>query len=273
MLEETIQQAVTETQDTDSATDIDFGDLFTESTPEEATEASKSVSEPQEAAEESTPATVDEQKVVEADVKPNAEQTIKVKYNGKEQEIPISEAITLTQKGMNYEHVKSELDALKNAKEFSIIDKYAKANNMSREDYVAFAEKQAEQMELQQYQSAGMSEEQAKQAVERDKQAQVAIEKLALYEAKEAETAKWQKFFTEHPDVDSKAIPAEVAEQMKDPKCNPSEVYNAYENKILKEKIKSLEQTQKVKEKTVGSVIGDAPTDTKSDPFLDGLFG
>ena len=140
-LEETIQQAVTETRTPILQQILIFGDLFTESTPEEATEASKSVSEPQEVAKENTPAPVEEQKVVEADVKPNAEQTIKVKYNGKEQEIPISEAITLTQKGMNYEHVKSELDALKNAKEFSIIDKFAKANNMSREDYVAFAGK------------------------------------------------------------------------------------------------------------------------------------
>lgn len=37
----------------------------------------------------------------------------KVKYNGEEKEIPVSELVTFAQKGMNYDHVKDELEKLR----------------------------------------------------------------------------------------------------------------------------------------------------------------
>ena len=41
----------------------------------------------------------------EAPAEPEAEPVFKIKYNGQEQELPVSQLVTLAQKGMNYDHV------------------------------------------------------------------------------------------------------------------------------------------------------------------------
>lgn len=46
--------------------------------------------------------------------------SLKVKYNGAEQELTREEAVAFAQKGMNYDHIKEQLDQLKNAPENDI---------------------------------------------------------------------------------------------------------------------------------------------------------
>ena len=61
------------------------------------------------------------------------EDFLKIKYNGAEKSLTREEAIELAQKGMNYDKVLGERDNLT-----GIIDQYAKASNMTREQFIDF---------------------------------------------------------------------------------------------------------------------------------------
>ena len=63
-------------------------------------------------------------------------ETIPVKYNGERKDIPISEAITLAQKGMNYDKMLA-----RQARESEAIGRLAERAGLSREEYLAMLER------------------------------------------------------------------------------------------------------------------------------------
>lgn len=68
------------------------------------------------------------------------EPTLTVKYHGKEQQIPMTEARTLAQKGMVFDDVSKKLDAALPA--FELMGRYAQAAGVSVEEYVDKARSQ-----------------------------------------------------------------------------------------------------------------------------------
>ena len=62
-----------------------------------------------------------------------------------------------------------------------------------------------------------------------------------------------QRFIKEYPDVKATDVPPEVWKDYREHRADLLECYQLYENKKLKDEIKSLKQNQKNKERSTGS--------------------
>ena len=67
---------------------------------------------------------------------PSAAPTVTLTYLGRQREVPLDEAVTLAQKGLNYDHVCQERDRLRDAPENTVLDYFAQKGGMSREEYL-----------------------------------------------------------------------------------------------------------------------------------------
>jgi len=222
-------------------------------------------------------------------------EVVKAVYNGKE--IPIDkqavdatakalgitpqEYINTLQKGMNYDHIAQEKEALKNSKEFQVLDYFAKQNNMDRQQYVEYLEEQKEQVLIEQEKDQLLQkypdtqpellEEIAKiNATNKLRDAEIK-EKQQADEAQQAITRDWVELFTNYPDMKPEELPSEVSE-MVNTGLTPMMAMLKYENGQLKQQITNVKVTQKNKDKAIGTVKSDAATQ-KVDPFLSGFLG
>lgn len=222
-------------------------------------------------------------------------EVIKAVYNGKE--IPIDkqaveatanalgitpqEYINTLQKGMNYDHIAQEKEALKNSKEFQVLDYFAKQNNMDRQQYVEYLNEQKEQVLIEQEKDQLLQkypdtqpellEEIAKiNATNKLREAEIK-EKQQADEAQQAITQQWVELFTNYPDMKPEELPSEVSE-MVNTGLTPMMAMLKYENSQLKQQITNVKVTQKNKDKAIGTVKSDAATQ-KVDDFLSGFLG
>ncbi|AEY66606.1 hypothetical protein [Clostridium sp. BNL1100] len=206
-------------------------------------------------------------------------ETIKVKFNKEEMDIPIDEATQYIQKGMNYDKILSQKEALEKSKEFEILDYYAQMYGMTRQEYTDYLfrnkEEQALKNEMNDVKSKSpeisdeLAEEIALMKIERNKR-ELEEKKRAEEQKKQDETNKmYSDFMAEYPDIKSEAIPQEVWDKV----CQGQTLLSAYsrwENQQLKAKLQAKEQNEKTKKKSTGSVVGDANIDYKDD-FLAGF--
>jgi hypothetical protein len=261
----------------------DGSDMFIDAEP--TSEAETDVEQPeQEKADPVQP----EQKEAPAEKGPT---TLKIKYNGEERDITLEEAVTLAQKGMNYDKVAGERDSLKNSKEKQILEKFAKASGVKVDDYIKYLEDnlhnsavQAESDKIKaEYPDAPekfikeLAEKrigERKAAQEREETTQKQLEADA---AKKKEMEPWLAFAARYPDR-TELTPEEV--KLVQAGRTPIEARLEYEKAQrekevaeLKLKLETQDKNKKNKEKAVGpvsSTAGDSPVD---DPFLRGFNG
>ncbi len=229
-------------------------------------------SEPQETSEQD--ASAGEQKETKPIVEPATEPKYKVKYNGTEMELPVSELITHAQKGMNYDHVLQERDALRNAPELQMLDRYAKASGMTRQQYVEYLDKQMQESEVQQQIASGVPEGVARRLTELERAESMRKEKETAMEAQAQERARYEAFIRAYPEV--KEFPEEVAQAIVSGE-EPLSAYRAYENRRLLTEIEALKSQLQAKEKNENNKKKDfggadsEGSDEGQDAFLAGL--
>lgn len=122
--------------------------------------------------------------------------------------------------------------------------------------------------------NSGMSEESATAVVEaQTRQAQLESE-LAELRERDQNAAAWGKVLTEFPEITTPGfkMPEEVLKSVSEGET-PVHAYREYELKRLREQVNSTKQNAEMKAKSIGGLKSAAPSKTKSDPFLDGLFG
>ena len=164
--------------------------------------------------------------------------SLKIKYNGKEQMLSKDKAVELAQKGMNYDHIKEQLDALKAQQ----------------------GEAPAPDSETAYFQNQGIA-----QRID-DLQVQ-----MNLLKAKEAAQAKWNEFQAQHPEFrDYRSLPQEVRTEVSLGK-DLDMAYALYENKQLKQKLAALEKDESNKASTAGSLKSTGTADA-ADDFLRGFL-
>lgn len=208
------------------------------------------------------------------------EASIRVKFNGEEKDITLSEARTLAQKGMNYDHVVSERDRNKSA--FDFLAEQAKSKGMTVEDYIAGERKNAEdqrillKMEELRERDDDASDETLRSLAKLELAEEEAKKKREEAEASETEKNNeiegWNKLFKAHPELIEKdgqtkindAVFALVREGH-----TPTEAYYMTRIKELEEQNKIAESEEKAKNKSIGSLRGDQATE--EDAFLEGF--
>lgn len=199
-----------------------------------------------------------------------------VKYNGKEQKVGKDEIPTLVQKGLNYDHIQSELDSMRQGNMYKVLKKAADKEGMSVEQYAKYvldredadtltAEEAAVRKEFPNIPNNIVKELAEARASKKQHNAKAD-------ESSEAEKA-WAEALKEYPDMTRDSIPQEVLEAVA---AGKSPLLALKDNEISQLKAASKktaieEKNFKNKEKSTGSMNG-----TRSDgddQFLQGLFG
>lgn len=206
--------------------------------------------------------------------------SIKVKYNGAEVEVGEADIPTFVQKGMNYDHIKEELDRYRGRdKDLATLDEIAKANNMTAGEYLAKIGETLREAKISELMEDGTPREKAVELLDlRSKMTNASINKQAADTAAERKAA-FVKFFKENPSVSS--LPNEVLQEVINGK-DISEAWNAHQKDIkLKEaqaeidKLKRQAEISAQNEKNKASATPSVETKKQDDvdAFLSGLFG
>ena len=191
------------------------------------------------------------------------------------------EMVTLAQKGLDYDRIREKYDEAKPVME--LFGRFARQNNKTIQEYTAYLRTQA-------MKASGMSEAEAKRAVElEDREAAVAAKEEAEAEKQAASQRKADADARRNADIQEfqRAFP----EAAKDPKSIPQEVwadvrggmslvtaYAKYQVKAANARAEeaqhnaaAAQQNRKNAERSAGSMKS-AGADTKSkDPFLEGF--
>ncbi len=260
--------------DNEDIIELDEADF--QDTPVEEFEDSKPVEEHTEEPKVETPVQTDEQKLLEV-------LKSKVKYNGAPVDIPtIDDVVATYQKGLNYDNLKAKSEKSDNAV-LDYINTKAKSMNMTPEQYIEKVKSyEAEQIKakneraIEEMTANGVPEDIAREIIEtRALRESLQREKAELEEQKKlAENEKqkdkeFQDFLKAYPGIEVDKIPQEVFENAKN--SNLLSAYAQYENKLLKEQLKQMEQNQKNASTSVVSPVGNTGGEESKDAFLMGF--
>lgn len=212
---------------------------------------------------------------------------IKVKYNGSEVEYDTNsqreEIATLIQKGMNYDHVLTERDSLKNSEEMAFLEEMAKKNGF--ENRKAFIEKvKADAIELEvnhraeQLKAEGMSEQHALYTARLEQQTK-RIEPPKAQVPAQAEpieklTQGFKELIDEYPEVRNlksiNDLPPEVLSMIEAGK-QPLFAYQKFLLDQTKSEAEKLKQFQNNQQRDLGT-LKTGKGENSEDSFLSGLF-
>lgn len=197
---------------------------------------------------------------------PEEEPAYTIKYNGQEMELPVSQLVTLAQKGMNYDHVYGELSRIKSSPELAVLERFAQQSGMSREEYVRYLESEFENQQIQSQVQQGMSEPAARRmlALEAKERQRQALEQQER--AKEEKTAQYLALANAYPGL--KELPAQVVQAIRNGEP-PLAAYRAYENAQLRQELEAVKTNTRNQSKAMGSMSDSAATPPVSD-FLSG---
>ena len=286
MFDEVMQETTAEVE---SETSFDYDNLFEldeedseEETVEETTEAEETEEEP----------TEDEEETEEpAEETTEEEETVDFKYFGQTSKLnkaaiekigfgmgkSADEVVSLLQKGTNYE----------NSPLHKLIDKYAEANGMNREEYVNFLEGNLPNLAENIQKNKILAEHPEWDEEKVDLAVQLKLSKMNSAKAEKEEKAKkdaefeaqkpYLEFLAKYPDV--KEFPEEVTKQI-EKGISPIVAYESYlQEKAYAEKMAELdkkiakeERKQKNKATTTGS-LKENDGENETDWFSAGLFG
>lgn len=206
------------------------------------------------------------------------DQKFTLKHLDEVREVDRDEVVALAQKGMDYDRIRTERDALKASEaELEEYRTFLKriAGDQSIEDLidstlakldVADAEAKGEELdEVEQFKKLRI--ERVKREAKNPKPAPEAPKSPEDLE-KERLSKSIQRFIKAYPDVKATDVPPEVWKDYRDGRADLVECWELHENKKLKEEIKALKQNQKNKERSTGSKKS---TGKKAvDPWFDG---
>lgn len=208
-----------------------------------------------------------------------------IKYNGENVTVAsIDDLINTYQKGLNYDKVKAKAEAEENEVTTYVKEK-AEALGITPSEYIKRVrdyekkkEEEALQEDIQGMVNKGVDPETAKRVAETAaarkewEKEKAELQKLrAEEEQKRKENEEYEEFIKAHPDIKPGDIPEEVFKESKE--IGLTAAYNQYENKLLKEKIKQLEQMQSnASSSPVGLTTDGSSTSQESkDAFLEGF--
>lgn len=199
-----------------------------------------------------------------------------VKYNGKDTKVAKDKIPELVQKGMNYDHIKAELDGMRSGNEYKVLKKMADKEGMSTSQYAKFVldKEDADTLSAAEAEVRRENPNLPSNIIKELAEARAAKKQnLAKAEETSAADKAWAEALKEYPDMTKDTIPQSVLEAVAAGK-SPLLALKDYEISQLKEaKQKNAveERNLKNKEKSTGSLNG--RRSDGDDQFLQGLFG
>ena len=220
-------------------------------------------------------------------------ETFTLKYKGQEEQYTREQLMELAQKGRDYDGLREDRDRLRDHHPaLELIDRYAARNNMTREQYLEFAQRRADEDEaapvVRQLMEAGTPEAVARELAlrrlqetrgqaRRQQEQQAAQTREEQQRNAEAEKQAGYRALVDYANqngIDLSKLPQEVLRDI-NAGMKPLEAYLRYENASLRLERSQREQNEKNKDKNPGRVNDKAPAAVK-DPFddaFDEVFG
>ena len=224
---------------------------------------------------------------------PAGAETFTLKYKGQEEQYTREQLMELAQKGRDYDGLREDRDRLRDHHPaLELIDRYAARNNMTREQYLEFAQRRADEDEaapvVRQLMEAGTPEAVARELAlrrlqetrgqaRRQQELQAAQTREEQQRNAEAEKQAGYRALVDYANqngIDLSKLPQEVLRDI-NAGMKPLEAYLRYENASLRLERSQREQNEKNKDKNPGRVNDKAPAAVK-DPFddaFDEVFG
>jgi hypothetical protein len=209
------------------------------------------------------------------------EQLLKLKYNGEEKEIPLSEATILAQKGMNYDKVQTQLQELQNDPGRQFLQSLAKENGFDNiNDFITDFKAMQEQSRIDDLIQQNVPEQYAREMIENQK---FRVQFQQQQEQKQREEQEKQEYvglidaFREFNDRDfnptTDAIPDEVFQKAQEDGIPLKYAYTDFMNKQLKQQLSIYKQNeQNLKRNVTGGTTQHGSANTRSgDDFEDGF--
>lgn len=224
---------------------------------------------------------------------PAGAETFTLRYKGQEEQYTREQLMELAQKGRDYDGLREDRDRLRDHHPaLELIDRYAARNNMTREQYLEFAQRRADEDEaapvVRQLMEAGTPEAVARELAlrrlqetrgqaRRQQEQQAAQTREEQQRNAEAEKQAGYRALVDYANqngIDLSKLPQEVLRDI-NAGMKPLEAYLRYENASLRLERSQREQNEKNKDKNPGRVNDKAPAAVK-DPFddaFDEVFG
>lgn len=228
-----------------------------------------------------------------AGAQPAGAETFTLRYKGQEEQYTREQLLELAQKGRDYDGLREDRDRLRDHHPaLELIDRYAARNNMTREQYLEFAQRRADEDEaapvVRQLMEAGTPEAVARELAlrrlqetrgqaRRQQEQQAAQTREEQQRTAEAEKQAGYRALVDYANqngIDLSQLPQEVLRDI-NAGMKPLEAYLRYENASLRLERSQREQNEKNKDKNPGRVNDKAPAAVK-DPFddaFDEVFG
>lgn len=228
---------------------------------EQQTEGTDQPREEQSAQEADT----DQAKPQEESEKANQPETFTLKYLGQEKAVSREEAVSLAQKGMDYDRIRTERDELRQYRQeadpaLGLVRSYAERNGMSVPEYIDHCRKQelmaqgvneqtaAAQVAVEK-QQAQLQEHTAALEAQRQREAVLARQAQEREETRKRDIASFLETF---PEVKADSIPKEVWEMVT--KGQPLvSAYTLYQNRQLQAELAAERQNKRSAATTTGS--------------------
>lgn len=197
---------------------------------------------------------------------------IKVKFNHQEMEVPLDQAQTLIQKGMNYDKVQEQLQNVQNSSGMQYLYELSQRSGMTIDEMVDYWRGQEEQQQINELVQKNIPPEYAKEMIENRKFRAAQKIKEQQTQKDEANQKEYRDFVQAYPNVQAEDVPEEVWDKVNNG-VPLKYAYMEYENSQLKEKNKIQETNISNKKKAVVKGVSGTPMNEKYDPFLAGFDG
>jgi hypothetical protein len=197
---------------------------------------------------------------------------VKIKYNHEEQEITLDEAITLAQKGKNYDKLQEQLNELKSNPTLSFINEQAKKFNMTPEQFIESWKANEDEAEIIELTKQNVPEEYARELIKSRKTERAQQNQQQQDEVKTNDDKQMEEFVEAFPGVDGSSIKPETWLKVKD--GTPLiRAYMEQEKTELLNKIKVLEQNKANQDRApIKGVSEHGSVETAvSDAFMEGF--
>lgn len=213
-----------------------------------------------------------------------AEPYLTIRYNHEERGLTREEAAALAQKGLHYDTVHQELQRLKDRGAENVVDvveKFARQNGMSAQDYTKFLGEQYEAARIRRLTERGVPEEVARELAQQQRDAELSqreLERLrgdnTRMENERKAQREWMTFFEAHPEVKTYGdLPKEVRDAIA--AGTPAEqAYTRHRMAEMQRELEGYRQQERNRQASPGSARSTAPAgEEERDGFLRALLG
>lgn len=206
-------------------------------------------------------------------------QTLKIKFNHEEKDIPLDEARELAQKGMNYDKIQQQLNEIQNDPRLAFVEELAQAEGMDTSQFMDAFRQQQQQAQIDELVQQNIPEEYAREMVESRKDREERKREKEEQQKQQQQDQEAQEFFDYFKEANGRQFDSEkdeIPQEVWDMNQNGVPMkyaYMEYHNNQLNSQLQALKKTEENTKKAPvkGTTAHGTEEPTSDDLFLQGF--